>query len=247
MRSQLISLRWIKPSAPPILTKAPKSAMLVTRPERISPSCRSSRILSRIISRVSVLAARSLRIRRCRCRSTSMTQTSTDSPTNSLNFSSGVPPDMLKRRLKLSCDAGIKPRIVESGTIRPPLLYPATVDEKLSPDFSSSSASTQLCSSTARTNERIRLPSWSSGVITYTGIALPSSKVAKISLGIESNSLPSMMPSDFAPMLTKMRLSERLAMMPSRISPAVGISRFIPSASKYSPNRLSMVTSGSFS
>ncbi len=113
-------------------------------------------------------------------------------------------------------------------------------------DFSSSSASIQLCSSTARTNERIRLPSWSSGVITYTGIALPSSKVDKISFGIESNSLPSMMPSDFAPMLTRIRLSERLAMMPSRISPAVGMSKLIPSASN-SPIRLSMVTSGSVS
>jgi len=122
MWSYVISEICTKPSAPPILTKTPKSAMLVIRPVRTSPSSRLSITLSRIISRVSPLAARSLKIKRWRSLSTSMTQHSIFSPTIDLYFSSGVLPVISSLRLNESCEAGIKPRMVLKGTIRPPLL-----------------------------------------------------------------------------------------------------------------------------
>ena len=81
MRSHDISERCTNPSAPSMLTKAPKSATLVTRPWRTSPSSISSNNRSFNDSRVSCSAARSERIRRRRSRSTSITRTVISSPT----------------------------------------------------------------------------------------------------------------------------------------------------------------------
>ena len=122
MRSQDNSERCTSPSAPSIFTKAPKSAMLVTRPVRISPSDSSSNKRSFSVSRVSCNAARSDRIRRRRSRSTSITREVIVSPTISPQRCSGVSPLMSARRRKLICDAGTKPRSRPKGTSNPPLL-----------------------------------------------------------------------------------------------------------------------------
>ncbi len=231
MWSQQHSERCTRPSAPPIETKAPKSARLVTRPTFTSPSARSSMTLSRIMSRVSLLAERSERIRRWRSRSTSITLTLMGWPIISLYLASGVSPLMLSRRLMLSWEAGIKPRMVERGTIKPPLLKEMIVESITSLAFIDASASLQACSSTALVKESTRLPLESSGVITKTGMEFPTFKVERREAGMASYSFPVMMPSDLAPTLTSICPSVRLAMIPSRISPAFGKSRIKPSAS----------------
>ncbi len=127
MRSQEISDKWTKPSAPLILTKAPNSARLVTLPVRTSPSVSSLKIRSLIDSRVSELAARSDKINLRRSRSTSITHTSISSPTIGLQRFSGVSPVKPALRERLICDAGTKPFRPSTGTIKPPLLYPRIV------------------------------------------------------------------------------------------------------------------------
>ena len=104
------------------------------------------------------------------------------------------------------------------------------VESKLSLDFSNSSASIQLCSSTALVNERMRFPFWSSGVMTNTGIDFPTSRVSSISTGIASYSLPVIRPSDLVPTLTRIWPSEILAITPSRVSPRLGKSINRPSS-----------------
>ena len=148
MRSQEISERWTNPSAPSMLTKAPKFARLVTRPLLTVPMASSSSKRSLRVSRVSFSALRSDNIRRRRERSTSMMLTSIGSPINLPQRVSGVSP--VVRRVRLICEPGTKPRNCPIGTSRPPLLKPEITPSYPSPDSFNSSTSSQSISSLAR-------------------------------------------------------------------------------------------------
>ncbi len=147
MRSQESSERCTRPSAPLMLTNAPNSARLVTRPLCISPSCNSSITRSLIAWRDSLLAARSEQIRRRRDLSTSMMRTEIGSPIILAQRCSGVSPKAWLRRSALIWDAGTNPRRPCMPTINPPLLYPITLLSIISSLFICSSTEIQaICS-----------------------------------------------------------------------------------------------------
>ena len=160
-RCQANSLMWIRPSAPPRSTNAPKSRSPLTTPRRVSPSFKLASNWSLLASRNSRCASRWLSTKRRRRRFTSITFTAICWPIMlrrcSVRSSSFSPRGKFTTWL-----AGTKPRKLPKGTIKPPRLASAISPSMIVPAFISSSARIQSSFCLACATETIILPSSSS-------------------------------------------------------------------------------------
>ena len=240
-RSQVSSVRWARPSAPPRSTKTPKSVMEEIRPSRISPSWSSWMIRSFCSRRHSVMAARSERMARFLRRFSSMTLRRTSLPTR---VARALAASGLSRRMLSIWERGMKALTPSTLASTPPRLWPTISAEKISPDSRRPARISQPSSPRARSRETMPWPSELIGWRTMTRTVSPAFRRLWPSTPMESISLWGMTASVLVPTSTMTPSGEAPMTTPSMISPRRRLLGWAASVSRRAAMSISALGSG---